>query len=125
MCMMCLIAHWTACAWHLLIVYNPDLDFVIERTGNLLDEYLDCFYGSFLLMVGDNINPQVCPVLTCKFAYALSSCFHSKHSPVGYFSTTIANRSMLCTEQRGDHFLLVCTDCFCTAVRGMQVCLIV
>ena len=62
MCMMCLIAHWTACAWHLLLVYNPDLDFVIERTGNLVDEYLDCFYGSFLLMVGDNVNPQVCSV---------------------------------------------------------------
>lgn len=54
---MCLIAHWTACIWHALIAYFPDLDFSIEITGKLADEYLTCFYGSFVLMVGDNVNP--------------------------------------------------------------------
>jgi hypothetical protein len=56
---MCLLAHWTACGWHLLIVYNPDLEFSIVRTGRVIDEYLKCYYGSFLLMVGDNVNPKV------------------------------------------------------------------
>jgi CRP-like cAMP-binding protein len=56
MALMCLVAHWTACVWHLLIVHNPELDFSIRRAG-LIDEYLSCFYGSFLLMVGDNVNP--------------------------------------------------------------------
>lgn len=58
MLLMCLIAHWTACIWHLLLIYNPDLEFSIPRSESLADEYLACFYGSFLLMVGDNINPE-------------------------------------------------------------------
>lgn len=58
MLLMCLIAHWTACVWHLLLVYNPDKEFSIIRSGDLVDEYLACFYGAFLLMVGDQINAQ-------------------------------------------------------------------
>lgn len=30
---------------HLLIIYNPDETFSIPTNGNLLDEYLRCFYG--------------------------------------------------------------------------------
>ena len=56
MLLMCLIAHWTACLWHLLITRFDDLEFSIPRSGPV-DEYLSCFYGSFLLMVGDNVEP--------------------------------------------------------------------
>jgi hypothetical protein len=58
MLLMCLIAHWTACVWHLLIVYNPDKEFSIVRSGDLVDEYLACFYGAFLLMVGDQVDAR-------------------------------------------------------------------
>lgn len=56
MALMCLVAHWTACVWHLLITNFSDLEFSIPE-GSILDKYLSCFYGSFLLMIGDNVNP--------------------------------------------------------------------
>jgi hypothetical protein len=58
----------------MLIMYNPELEFTIERTGDLLDEYLGCFYGSFLLMVGDNINPKVRAALHASLLTLMTTC---------------------------------------------------
>ena len=61
MLLMFMIAHWIACVWHMLFVFTKNqLHWTLtdwEETSTAV-KYLNAYYRSFLMMSGENIDPQ-------------------------------------------------------------------
>ncbi|CAD7696775.1 unnamed protein product [Ostreobium quekettii] len=61
MVLMCLIAHWIACTWQMAYRFTKGrYPWTIDKVAGLdvFTQFMAGFYKSFILMVGDNVQPE-------------------------------------------------------------------
>ena len=73
MAFMFMIAHWIACFWQLLSNWFSNYTWSLPVQGGVLERYLDVYYMSFLLIIG---NPTTEPEnnLETVFSWWVSLC---------------------------------------------------
>ncbi|GMH39832.1 hypothetical protein BSKO_07736 [Bryopsis sp. KO-2023] len=87
--LMCLIAHWIACTWRMLYIFSPAHIHwrLFDDDESIATQYMETYYRSFLLMVGDNVEPNNNVERSfCCVVLVLGACF---------YATVVGNMALL------------------------------
>lgn len=113
MFLMCLMAHWIACGWHLIAISYEDssptwLDNMTpEDRRSVTSRYLESYYLSFVMMVGENIGPaNDVERLYVSVVLLVGACFYA--SVVGNMALLVSNLNA--TNARHKHKQELVTD---------------
>mmetsp|Transcript_24891 Transcript_24891/g.69399 ORF Transcript_24891/g.69399 Transcript_24891/m.69399 type:complete len:684 (+) Transcript_24891:286-2337(+) len=107
MATMCLIAHWIACIWHFLYVQAMHLPWLftdlepenVVPGSNPPSAFLVAFYSSFVLMMGDNVNPQNnIEYIFCCAVLVVGACFMA--TVVGNMALLVSNMNVTAARHR-------------------------